>query len=89
MDSQKANRRPVVEVVDDDTARILRTKTGAERLKIASDMFSTVREMILSYLRAKHPEWEEWQFMREAARRISRGASDVIPESFWKKKYAR
>lgn len=32
-----------IEVVDDDMARILRAKTGAERLKIASDLFASAQ----------------------------------------------
>ena len=63
-----------IEVVDDDMARILRTKTGAERLKIASDMFSSARKMIASHLAAEHPEWTEEQIQRETSRRISHGA---------------
>jgi hypothetical protein len=32
-----------IEMVDPEMARILRAKTGAERLKIASDMFASAR----------------------------------------------
>jgi hypothetical protein len=48
--------------VDDDMARILREKTGAERLKIAS------------HLAAGHPDWDEERIQRETSRRISHGA---------------
>jgi hypothetical protein len=63
-----------VEVLDDDMARVLRSKTGAERLQIASDMFSSVRRMMASHLRAQHPDWTEEQVQREVSRRISHGA---------------
>jgi hypothetical protein len=63
-----------IEVVDDDMARVLRSKTGAERLKIASDMFSSARKMIASHLASEHPDWTEEQVQRETSRRISHGA---------------
>ena len=63
-----------IEVIDDDMARILREKTGAERLKIASDMFASARRMIASHLAAEHPDWDEERIQRETSRRISHGA---------------
>lgn len=63
-----------IEVVDDEMARILRTKTGAERLRIASDMFASARRMIASHLAAEHPDWDEERVQRETSRRISHGA---------------
>lgn len=62
-----------IEVVDDETARILRGKTGAERLAIASAMYVSARNMLLSHLAAEHPDWSEEQVAREAARRLSHG----------------
>ncbi len=62
------------EVMDDDMARVLREKTGAERLQIASDMFSSVRRMMASHLRTEHSEWTEEEVQREVSRRISHGA---------------
>lgn len=63
-----------IEVMDDQMAEILRQKTGAERLAIASDMYDSARRMLLSHLRATRPEWTEEQVIREAARRLSHGA---------------
>ena len=63
-----------IEVMDDQMAEILRQKTGAERLAIASGMFASARRMLLSHLRATHPEWSEEQIRREAGRRLSHGA---------------
>lgn len=62
-----------IEVVDDETARILRGKTGAERLAMANDMFNSARRMLLSHLTAEHPDWSEEEVARETARRISHG----------------
>lgn len=63
-----------IEVVDDDMAAVLRAKTGAERLQIASDLFASARRMIASHLAAEHPDWDEEQIQRETSRRISHGA---------------
>jgi len=65
--------RPI-DVVDDAMARILRLKTGAERLQIASGLYASARRMLLSHLRAEHPDWGEARIIREAARRLSHGA---------------
>jgi hypothetical protein len=63
-----------IEVVTEDMAAILRRKTGAERLAIASRMFSSARRMLVSHLRSEHPDWDERELGREAARRLSHGA---------------
>jgi hypothetical protein len=63
-----------IEVMDDEIAKVIRTKTGAERLRIASGMYSSARRMLINYLRAEHPDWEEQRVIREAARRLSHGA---------------
>jgi len=63
-----------IEVVSEDMAAILRNKTGAERLAIASRMFGSARRMLLSHLRTVHPEWDERLIEQEAARRLSHGA---------------
>ena len=63
-----------IEVMDEEMARVLRAKSGAERVRIANDMFVSARRMLLSYLRAEHPDWDEARVVREAARRLSHGA---------------
>ena len=69
-----AIRANQIEVIDDEMARVLRQKTGAERLKIASDMYSSMRRMLLSHLRATRPDLNDAQLIREVARRMSHGA---------------
>jgi hypothetical protein len=64
-----------IEVMDDDMAPILSAKTGAQRLRIASGMFASARNMLLSHLRAEHPGWDERRIQQEVARRLSRGAT--------------
>lgn len=66
--------KPRIEVIDEDVAAMLRQKTGAERLAIASRMFGSARRMLLSHLRSTHPDWDERQIEQEAARRLSHGA---------------
>ena len=66
-----------IEVVDDEMARVLRAKTGAERLQIAFGLYSSARRMLLSALRAEHPDWDDDRIHREAARRLSHGPVDV------------
>lgn len=67
-------RETDMEVVDDDMARVLSAKTGAERLAIGFGMFRSARRMLTSQLRAEHPEWSERQVEAETARRLSHGS---------------
>lgn len=62
------------EVLDDEMAQVFRAMTGAQRLKIASDMFRSARRMIESHLAAEHPDWDEQRLQEETARRLSHGA---------------
>ncbi len=62
-----------IEVMDEAMAAVLREKTGAERLAIANRMWISAREMLIFNLRAKHPDWDDGQVEREAARRLSHG----------------
>ncbi|MCP4590621.1 MAG: hypothetical protein GY842_07750 [bacterium] len=66
--------RGQIEVVSDEMAAVLRRKTGAERLQIASGLFASARLMLISMLRAQHPDWDDQQVVTEAARRMSHGA---------------
>jgi Rv0078B-related antitoxin len=63
-----------IEVVDDDMAEVFRSMTGAQRLKIANDMFESARRMIASDLASEHPDWDEQRIQEETARRLSHGA---------------
>ena len=63
-----------IEVVDDAMADVLRKKTGAERLAIAFDLFSSARRTLINVLTDQHPDWTPDQVVAEAARRLSHGA---------------
>jgi Rv0078B-related antitoxin len=54
-------------------AQILRGKSPAERLAIGAAMWRSARDMILTLLRAEHPDWTDEAVGREAARRLSHG----------------
>lgn len=66
--------RGQIEVMDDAMAAVLRAKSGAERLRIAFGMYASARRMLMSHLRAEHPDWDERRVIAEAARRMSHGA---------------
>jgi hypothetical protein len=70
---QPANRLNF-EVIDDDMAAVWRTKSGAERLRIANQMFLFARRTLMTAIRAEHPEWDDAGVKREAARRLLRGS---------------
>lgn len=67
-------RPPVVEVIDDQMAEILRAKTGLQKLHIADRMFRSAREMIATSVRSMHPDWSNEQVNQEAARRVAHGS---------------
>lgn len=69
------SRRAIrVEVMDEAMAAVIRQKTGAARLQIASSLFSSARRMLLNHMRSKHPDWSEDRIAQEVARRLSGGA---------------
>lgn len=68
-----------LEVLDDDMAEVFRSMTGAQRLKIANDLFESARRMIGSHLAAEHPDWDEQRLQEETARRLSHGELGVSP----------
>jgi hypothetical protein len=61
-----------IEVVDEEMARVLRRMTGAQRLRIASQMFSTARRGIVFAIQAEHPDWNRKRVNERAARTLSR-----------------
>ena len=63
-----------IEVMDDAMAKVLRAKSGAKRLQIASGMYASARQMMMNVLREQRPEWREPMPQREVARRLSHGA---------------
>ncbi len=60
-------------VVDHAMADILRNKTEAERLEIASGMWRSARTILWYVLKSKHNGWSDEQIQGEVARRLSHG----------------
>ena len=67
-------RKPVIEVMDDNMAEILKKKTPAERLEIAFTLWSSARDMLTTVLASQNPNWSKERVATEAARRLSHGA---------------
>ena len=63
-----------IEVVDDAMAEILRRKTPAERIQIGFGLWTSARNMLMTYIRTIHPEWNNDRIEKEVARRLSHGA---------------
>jgi hypothetical protein len=63
-----------IEVVDDALAAVLRQKTPAERIAMASDANETARKMAAAGIRHDHPDWTQRDIEREVARRMLREA---------------
>lgn len=57
---------------------ILRGKTPAERLRQATNLWKTACTMVRAAIRQEHPEWNDDQVLREAARRLSHGATERV-----------
>ncbi len=68
-----SSRPPVVELIDDAMAHMLRGKSEVERLQIAGRMWRSARVMLRAAIRSEHPEWDAQQLNREIACRISHG----------------
>lgn len=68
-----STRLPVIEVMDDAMADILRKKTEVERLQMGMRMWKTARVILRAAIRAEQPTWDEDHVDREIAKRISHG----------------
>lgn len=64
------------EMIDDAMVEVLRQKTEAERLLIASRLWTSARAILHGAIRTEHPDWTEHRVEREIAHRISHG---VVP----------
>ena len=71
MDTIKPRR---IEVIDDTMAAVWRSKSGAEKLHIADQMYRFARDTIMASLSRQHPDWDPETLARQTARRMSHGA---------------
>jgi len=66
-------RAPVIEVVDDEMADVLRRKTGAERLQIVDALYRAAWQLAESNIRSSHPDWTVVPVRSAVAQRIAGG----------------
>jgi len=62
-----------IEVVDDAMAEVLRRKTPAERISIGFNIWISVWDMLMVFLKTTHPDWSEEVIKQEVIRRLSHG----------------
>jgi len=62
-----------IEVVDEAVAAILREKSPAERIALASAAHRSARIMLAALIRSRNADWTDEQVQREVARRLTRG----------------
>jgi hypothetical protein len=62
-----------IEVVDDELAAVLRTKTPAERIEMIAAANRTARLLAAAGVRFQHPDWSDEQVHAEVVRRVSGG----------------
>lgn len=73
-------REPVVEILDPILVEILRRQTPEERLAQAFRLWEMARMTIRASIRQQHPDWDEQEVLREAARRLSHGATERVAD---------
>jgi hypothetical protein len=73
------SRKPVIEVIEDDLADVLRRMSGAQKLRCLDSMFRSIAGMIRCSIREAHPDWSPEQVSRETSKRIARD-SDAAPD---------
>jgi len=59
-----------IEVLDDEMVRVLRSKTPVERIAMVLDANRTMRLMLESHFRERHPDWDQSQIADAIARRL-------------------
>ncbi len=64
-----------IEVVDDQMAKVLRSKTPAERVEMIAAANRTARVLAAAGVRHQHPDWDEAQVQAEVLRRVTGGTN--------------
>lgn len=64
-----------IEVMDDQTAEIMRRLTPQQKLTMLDELWLFGRSLTESGVRQQHPEWNEQEVQREIVRRMSRGTA--------------
>ncbi len=66
------DQSPVIEVIDDVQAEMIRRTPGWKRLEIASDMHRFA--VVTASVQARFPDWTEKQVKEEVFRRVMGGS---------------
>ena len=61
-----------VERLHPEAARVLRGKSGMERLRLAHEAWELARDRLTAFLHARHPDWSADRLRHEVAKRPSR-----------------
>jgi hypothetical protein len=61
------------DVIDDDLAALLRTKSPAEKIEMVAAANCTARLLAAAGARFQHPDWTEDQVQTEVIRRLTGG----------------
>ena len=69
-----SKREPVIEVMDDAMADVLRRMTGEQRLRIMVGLCRTGRKLVEANVRTDHPDWDDERVRQAVAERIAGGA---------------
>ena len=59
-----------IEVIDDATVEMLRSKTFAERVEMINDAHRAARRLIADHIRQQHPNWSPESVQAEVSRRL-------------------
>ena len=68
------DQAPVIEVIDDVQAAMIRRTPGWQRVQAASDMHRFGVGVVTASVRTRYPEWTESQVKEEVFRRVMGGS---------------
>lgn len=63
-----------IEKLDDKMVKILKNKSGLQRLEIAFGLWKFARNSLEKYLRSKNPKWSKKKINKEILRRFLSGS---------------
>jgi hypothetical protein len=61
-----------VEPLHPEVARVLRGKSGMERLRLAHEAWELARDRLTAFLHARHPDWPADRLRHEVSKRLGR-----------------
>jgi len=71
----------LIEGVHPDVARVLRAKSGMERLRLAHETWQLVRDRLAAFLASRHPDWPKAEIDRAVAGRLLGDSGRAAPIS--------